>query len=79
MVEGPISFYVSAHKSHDFPPTDFVFQLVAPTTGGIEWNNKWKVGGWVGGWFGWIEEKEAVRTCYCRLGESGWVGGWVGG
>ena len=40
-------------------------------------------GGWVGGWvrrereeqFEWVEENEAVRMRYCRLGVSGWVGG----
>ena len=32
------------------------------------------VGGWVGEWVGWVEEKEAVRMSYCELG-VGWVGG----
>ena len=50
----------------------------------------WKCtcGGWVGGWVGWwlayrkVEENEAIRMSYCKLGMGGWVdgsGGWVGG
>ena len=31
-------------------------------------------GKWVGGWFGWIEEEEAVRMSYCGLCMGGWVG-----
>ena len=30
-----------------------------------------QVSKWVGGWVGWIEGEQAVRTRYCRL----WVGG----
>ena len=34
----------------------------------------------MGEWMGWVEEKEAVGTSYCKLGVgNGWVGGWVGG
>ena len=29
------------------------------------------------GWFGWVEENEAVRMSCCLYGV--WVGGWVGG
>ena len=32
----------------------------------------------MGGWVGWVEEKEAVGMLYCELG-VGWMGGWVGG
>ena len=30
----------------------------------------------MGGWVGWVEGNEAVRTRYCELG---FWGGWVGG
>ena len=32
------------------------------------------MGGWVGGWVGWVQEEEAVRMGYWNK----WVGGWVG-
>ena len=35
------------------------------------------MGGWVGGWVGWVEENEAVRMRCWTWGV--WVGGWVGG
>ena len=44
----------------------------------------WWVGGWVGWWLAYrkVEENEAIRMSYCKLGMGGWVdgsGGWVGG
>ena len=33
------------------------------------------MGGWVGGWVGWVEEEDAVRVSYCGFGMDGWVGG----
>ena len=35
--------------------------------------------GEMGGWVGWIEQKEAVGMSYRELGVGGWVGEWVGG
>ena len=37
------------------------------------------VGGWVGGWFGWVEGKKAVEMSCCMLGMSGVDGGGEGG
>ena len=49
------------------------------------------MGGWVGGWVGWVEEEQAVRLRCWELGVGRWVGkeeedftstsvgGWVGG
>ena len=33
------------------------------------------VGRWVGGWVGWVEEKQALRMSYCGFLVGGWVGG----
>ena len=35
------------------------------------------MGRWVGGWVGWVEEKEAVRMSCWTLEMGGWVGRWV--
>ena len=37
------------------------------------------LGGWVGGWVGWVEEEQVVGMRCCGLLRGGWVGGWVGG